>query len=39
MFKDKLEGIDLPRPQKIKIEENPKLFAKYAILEILNQNY
>ena len=39
IFTDKLGCIDLPYPQKIKIEENPKLFAKYAILEILNQNY
>ena len=26
-----------PTPKKIKIEENPKLFAIYAILEILIQ--
>ena len=37
MFTDKLGGIDLPHPPKIKIEENPKLFAIYAILEILIQ--
>ena len=34
MFKDKLGGIELPHPANIKIEENPKLFAIYAILEI-----
>ena len=37
MFTDKLGGIDLPHPPKIKIEENPELFAIYAILEILIQ--
>ena len=37
MFTDKLGGIDLPHPPKIKIEENPKLFAICAILEILIQ--
>ena len=26
-------GIELPNPQNIKIEENPNLFAIYAILE------
>ena len=33
MFTDKLVGIELPHLQNIKIEENPKLFAIYAILE------
>ena len=33
MFTDKLEGIKLRHLQNIKIEENPKLFAIYAILE------
>ena len=33
MFKDKLGGSDLPHPPNIKIEENPKLFAIYAIPE------
>ena len=33
MFTDKLGGIELPHPQNKKIEENPKLFAIYAILE------
>ena len=31
MFTDKLEGIGLPIPPNIKIAENPKLFAIYAI--------
>ena len=33
MFKDMLGGIELPHLQNIKIEENSKLFAIYAILE------
>ena len=33
MFTDKLGDIELPHHQNIKIEENPKLFAMYAILE------
>ena len=33
MFTDKLGGSELPHPQNIKIEENPKLFAIYAIPE------
>ena len=33
MFTDKLGGSELPHPQNIKIEENPKLFAMYAIPE------
>ena len=33
MFTDKLGGIELPHPPNIKIEENPKLFAVYAIPE------
>ena len=33
MFTDKLGIIELPHLQNIKIEENPKLFAIYAILE------
>ena len=33
MFTDKLGGIELPHLQNIKIEENLKLFAIYAILE------
>ena len=33
MFKDKLGGIELSHLQNIKIEENPKIFAIYAILE------
>ena len=33
MFTDKLGSIELPHPQNIKIEENPKLFAVYAIPE------
>ena len=33
MFIDKLGGIDLPHPPNIKTEENPKLFAVYAIPE------
>ena len=33
MFTGKLGGIELPHPPNIKIEENPKLFAIYAILE------
>ena len=32
MFTHKLGAIELPRPQNIKIEENPKLFAIYGIL-------
>ena len=32
-FTDELGGIELPQPPNIKIEENPKLFAIYAILE------
>ena len=51
MFTDKFGGIESPRPQNIKIEENPKLFAihVYAILLLVhcfsitsilqNQNY
>ena len=37
MFTDKLGGIELPNSQNIKIEENPKLFAIYAILEKKNK--
>ena len=33
MFTDKLGGIELPHPQNVNIDENPKLFAIYAILE------
>ena len=33
MFTDKLGGSELPHPPNIKIEENPKLFAMYAIPE------
>ena len=33
MFTDKIGGIELPHPPNIKIEENPKLFAVYAIPE------
>ena len=33
MFTDKLGGIELPYPPNIKVEENPKLFAIYAIPE------
>ena len=33
MFTDKLGGIELPHPPNIEIEENPKLFAVYAIPE------
>ena len=33
MFTDKLGGLELPYPPNIKIEENPKLFAIYAIPE------
>ena len=33
MSTDKLGGIDLPHPTNIKIEENPKVFAIYAIPE------
>ena len=33
MFMDKLGGLELPYPPNIKIEENPKLFAIYAIPE------
>ena len=33
MFTDKLGGLELPYPPNIKIEENPKLFAIYAILD------
>ena len=33
MFMDKLGGLELPYPPNIKIEENPKLFAIYAILD------
>ena len=33
MFMDKLGGIELPQPPNIKIEENSKLFAVYAIPE------
>ena len=33
MFTDKLGGIELPHLQNMKIEENPKLFAIYSILE------
>ena len=32
MFTDNLGGIEIPHLQNIKIEENPKLFAIYAIL-------
>ena len=33
MFTDKLGGIELSHPPNIRIEENPKLFAVYAIPE------
>ena len=33
MFIGKLGGSELPHPHNIKIEENPKLFAIYAIPE------
>ena len=33
MFTDNLGGIELPHLQNINIEENPKLFAIYSILE------
>ena len=33
MFTDKLGGLELPYPPNIKIEENSKLFAIYAIPE------
>ena len=33
MLTDRLGGTELPHPQNIKIEENPKLFAIYASLE------
>ena len=33
MFTDKLGGTELPHPPNIKIEENLKLFAEYAIPE------
>ena len=33
MFTDKLGGLELPYPHNIKIEENPKIFAIYAILD------
>ena len=33
MFTDKLGGIELPHTPNIKIEENSKLFAVYAIPE------
>ena len=33
MFTDKLGGSKLPRPQNIRIEENPNFFAIYAITE------
>ena len=33
MFTEKLGGIELPHLQNVKFEENPKLFAIYAILE------
>ena len=33
MFKDKLRGIELPYSHNIKIDENHKLFAIYAIPE------
>ena len=39
MFTDKLGGIELPHLQNIKIEENPKLFAIYAILVIKSELY
>ena len=33
MLRDKLGGIELPNSQNIKIDEYPKLFAIYAVLE------
>ena len=39
MFTDKLGGSELPHPPNIKIEENPKLFAIYAIPENKIKNY
>ena len=33
MLTDRLGGTELPHPQNITIEENPKLFAIYASLE------
>ena len=33
MFTDKLGGLESPYPPNIKIEENPELFAIYAIPE------
>ena len=33
MFTEKLGSLELPYPPNIKIEENPKLFAIYAILD------
>ena len=33
MLTDKLGGIELPYSHNIKIDENPKLFAIYAIPE------
>ena len=35
MLTDRLGGSELPHPQNIKIEENPKLFAIYAGMQSL----
>ena len=39
MFTDKLGGIELPYSHNIKIDENHKLFAIYAIPENKIKNY